>query len=81
MFNEEIIEFELRGPGSLDRTCASTTGCFQDKTKSFKENLRVDYYLLPKYCRRECTLFSPTWAKSLTKFNPKRQNFKRVLWT
>ena len=22
---------------------------------------------------------SPTWAKSVTKFNPKMQNFKRVL--
>ena len=24
-------------------------------------------------------LTSPTWAKSLTKFNPKMQDFKRVL--
>ena len=39
----------------------------------------MDYYLLINYCRRQCTLLPPTWAKSLTKFNPKMQDFKRVL--
>ena len=28
---------------------------------------------------RQCTLISPTWAKSLTKLNPKKQNFERAL--
>ena len=28
---------------------------------------------------RQCTVLSPPWAKSLTKFNPKMQDFKDVL--
>ena len=64
---------------TLGRTYTPTAGYFHDKTKTSKENLRVDYYLPLKYCRRQCTLLSPTWAKSLTKFNPKRHDFKRVL--
>ena len=39
----------------------------------------MDYYLLLKYCRRQCTLLTPTWAKLLTKFKRKMQDFKRVL--
>ena len=46
MLIEQIIEFEWRGLGPLDRTCATTTGYFYVKTKTSKENLRVDYYLL-----------------------------------
>ena len=49
------------------------------KQKSLKENLRVDYYTRLKYCTRQCTSLSPTWAKSLTNFNPKVQEFKCVL--
>ena len=49
MLIEQIIEFELRGLGSLDRTCTLTTGYFQVKTKISQENHRVDYYLLLKY--------------------------------
>ena len=71
--------FELRKPGSPCRVCTPITGCFQDKTIISKENIRLDCYLLLKYCRRQSTLLPPTWAKSLTKFNPKMQNFKRVL--
>ena len=74
-----IIEFELRGPGPPGRICTPTTVYFYDKTKISKANLRVDYYLPLKYCTKQCTLLSPTWAKSITKFNPKMQNFKRVL--
>ena len=29
---------------------------FHENTKISKENLRVDYYLLLKYCRRQCPL-------------------------
>ena len=36
MLIEQIIEFELRGPGHPDRTCTSTTGYFHDKTKISK---------------------------------------------
>ena len=74
-----MIEFELRGPGSPGRTCTPTTGYFHDKTKIFKANLRVDYYILLKYCTRQFTLLPPTSAKSLTNFNPQMQDFKLVL--
>ena len=87
MFIEQIIEFELRGPGALKfkfnntftRTCTPTTGCFYEKTKLSKENLPVHYYSVLKYWTRQCTLISPTWAQSQTKFNLKMQDFKRVL--
>ena len=59
MLIEQIIEFELRGPGPLGRTFTSTTGYFYDKTKISVENLRLDYYLQLKYCTRQCTLLSP----------------------
>ena len=74
----QIIQFGLRGAGPPSRTCTSTTGYFYDKTIISKKNLEQDYYLLLKYCTRQRTLFSPTWAKSLTKFNPKMQDFKPV---
>ena len=77
MLIEQI--FELRGPGLLGRICTFITGCFHDKTIISKENFRVDCYLPLKYCRRPCTLLPPTWAKSLTKFNPKMQHFERAL--
>ena len=80
MFIQQIIEFELRGPGPSGRTCTPTTGNFTKKTKISKENLQLHDYLLLKYCRRQRALFSPICAKSaLTKFNPKMQDFKRVL--
>ena len=85
MLIKQIIEFELRGRGppkfskTFTRTCTPTTGYFYEKTKISKENLRVDYYLQLKYCKRQCTLISRTWALTLTKFNPKIQDFKRVL--
>ena len=49
MLIEQIIEFEWRGLGLLDRTCTLTTGYFHIKAKISKENLRLDYYLLVKY--------------------------------
>ena len=48
--------FELRGPGPLGLVCTPITGCFYDKTIISKENIRLDCYLLLKYCRRQCTL-------------------------
>ena len=68
----------MKGFVPLGRICTPATGYFYDKQIS-KENLRVDYYLLLKYCRRQRILPYPTWAKSLTKFNLKMQDFKRVL--
>ena len=71
--------FELGGPGPPDRICTLITGCFHDKTVMSKENILLDFYLLLIYFRWHCTLLPPTWAKSLTKFNPKMQEFERVL--
>ena len=34
MFIEQIIEFELKGPGPLGRTCNPKTGCFMIKQRS-----------------------------------------------
>ena len=50
MLVEQIIEFDLRGPKPPGSTYTPTTGYFHEKTKIFKENLRVDHYLLLKYC-------------------------------
>ena len=76
MLIEQI--FELKGAGSPGRICILITGCFHDKTVISNENIRLDCYLLVKYCSRQYSLLPPTWAKSRTKFNPKIQNFKHV---
>ena len=55
------------------------TGCFHDKTIISKENFRVDCYSLSNIAWGNGALLPPTWTKSLTKFNPKMQDFKRVL--
>ena len=74
MLIECIIE--LRGPGPPGFcSYALITGYFNDKTKIPKESLRLDYYLLLKYCKRQCFLLSPAWVKSLTKFNAKNARF------
>ena len=47
--------------------------------KISKKNLRVDYYLLPKYCRRQCA-FS-LWTKSPTiKILHHNARFMNVFW-
>ena len=56
MLVEHTIKFELSESGPPGRTCTSINGYFQDKTKIFKENLQVDYYLLLNNCRRRCIL-------------------------
>ena len=76
MFLEQTIKFEFRGLVPLGHINTPATGYFYDKTKISKENLRVDHYLLLKYCSWQCTLLSPTWVKSLTKFNSKMQDLK-----
>ena len=62
MIIEQIIELDLMGPGSPGRICTPITGQFHDKTKISKQNLGVDYYLLLKYCTRQCFLLPPIWA-------------------
>ena len=60
--------FELRWPGPPGRTCTPITGCFQEKTIIFKENIPLACYLLLKYCRRQCTLLplpGPNYLQNL----------------
>ena len=56
MLIEQI--FDSRGTEPPDRICTPIIGCFHDKTVISKENIRLDCYLLLKYCRRQCTLLS-----------------------
>ena len=81
MLIEQMIEFELRGAGPPSRTCTPMTGYFYDKTKISKEIDKSSSELLftakilqeaPMYLTFLC------WAKSLTKFNTKMADFKRV---
>ena len=75
MLIEQISEFELRGPGPPGRKYASKLVIFKTKQDSFKEDFRVDCYLLPKYCRRKCVLLLSICANSLTKFNAEMEDF------
>ena len=43
------------------------------------EILRVNYYLLLKNLQEAMHLAYPTWTKPPTKFNPKMQDFKRMV--
>ena len=60
MLIEQIIEFEWRGPGPLNRTCTPITANFYNETKLSKKNLLVDYFFPLKYCSRQCALLHPT---------------------
>ena len=66
MLIEQTIELQLRGSGPPGQTCTLISGYFHDKTKVSKENIRVDYYSLLKYRKKQCTLLFSTWTKSLT---------------
>ena len=48
-----------------------------DKTKISQGKYSIDQLLL-KILQEAMYLASPTWAKSLTKFTPQIQDFKRV---
>ena len=65
MFIEQIIEFELGGPGPHGRTCNPKTGYFYAKRKISKENkssisLQVNCYLLLKILQKAMYLASFT---------------------
>ena len=60
MLIEKTTEFQLKGPRPFGRTCTPTTGKLHDETKISKENLREDYYLLLKHCRRQYAVLPPT---------------------
>ena len=78
MLIKQIIEFELREHRPLCGTCTPKLVIFMTKQKSLKGDFREEFYLQLKYCRRHCILLSPTWAKSLTKFNTKMQDFQLI---
>ena len=71
MFIEQIIEFEWRRLGPPNRTFTPVTAYFYEKTKIFKENLRIYNYLLLRYYRRQYALLPSTRAKTLTKLSNK----------
>ena len=79
MLIEQI--FELRGPGPPGRICTPITGCFYEKTIISKENFRLDCYLVLKYCRRQCTLLFPTWAKFYLQNLTPKCKILNVFWT
>ena len=70
----------IEGSGPPCRTCTPMTGYFHGKTKIFKKNLWVDYYLQLKYCRRQCTLLSLPGLISLQTLTPKCK-ILNVFWT
>ena len=78
MLIEQI--FELRGLGLPGRICTPTTGCFHDKIIIFKENIRMDCYLLLKYCMRQCTLLPLLGPNHLQNLTPKCW-ILNVFWT
>ena len=82
MLIEQIIEFELTEQGPLSGTCTPRLVIFMTTQKSLKGDLRVDYNLLLKYCRRQCIshfLLPGPKPKPLTKFNTKMQDFQLTL--
>ena len=72
--------FKLRGPKPPDHICTSIAGCFQDKTVISTENIRLDIYLLLKYCRRQCPLLSLPGPYHLQNLIPKCKILD-VFWT
>ena len=80
MLIEQIIEFQLKEPGPPVRTYTSITGYFHDKTKISKENLRVDYYLLLKYSKRQYALLFLSGPNHLQNLTPKCK-ILNVFWT
>ena len=79
MLIEHIIEFELRGACPPDRTCALRVVIFMTKNKNLKEKFSNGLLFTAKILLEAMYFTFPTWTKSLTKFNSKMQDFKRVL--
>ena len=59
MLIEQTTKFQLKGLGTSAVHVFLYLVNFMTKQKSLKENLREDYNLLLKYCRRQCALLPP----------------------
>ena len=77
MLIEQIIEVEPRVPGPLVVHVFLKLVIFLTKQKSLKANLCV-HYLILKMLQKAMYLDFPDLGQ-VTKFNPKMQDFKRVL--
>ena len=77
MLIEQIIEFEWRVFGPLVVHIFLKLVFFMKKQKSSKANLRV-HYLTQKMLQKAMYFDFPD-LRQVTKFNPKMQDFKRVL--
>ena len=75
--SSNLIEVESRVPGPLVVHAFLKLVIFMTKQKSSKANLRV-YYLILKMLQKAMYLDFPDLGQ-VTKFNPKMQDFKRVL--
>ena len=80
MLIEQILKSELREPGPPAVHVLFTPGYFHDKTKISKKNLRVDHYLMPTCCRRQCTLLPLPRPKHLPNLISKCKVLD-VFWT
>ena len=77
MLIEQIIQFESRVHGPLVVHIFLKLVIFMTKQKSSKANLRVHYFML-KMLQKAMYLDFRNLGQ-VTKFNPKMQDFKRVL--
>ena len=80
MLIEQIIEFKLRGPAPQVVYVLLQLVIFMTTQKSLRKIFEWIKYLQLKYCTWQCTLVFSTGVKSLKKFNPEMQDFKRN-WT
>ena len=76
MLIEQIIEVESRVLG-LQVVHIPKTGYFHDKTKIFKSKSSNKWFNAENVAESNVLWFP--WPGQVTKFNPKMQDFKRVL--
>ena len=59
MLIEQIVEYQLRGPGPLGLTCTSITGYFHNKAKISKEKSSSGFSFTAKMLHETMHLTSP----------------------
>ena len=79
MLIEQIIEFESKVPGLLVVHIFLKLVIFMTKQKSSKANLRVHYFMLKRLQKAMYWYLDFSDLGQVTKFNPKMQDFKRIL--